>query len=115
MNKCAILKTIVLKSLLISFLNFKCFYAFIILQLQTGLRGPILHLAEHLHIEQRILDEAAISADTQTLTDLGLANIALVLDLDELDICDDSANLMKSLIIIHPCHNIYNLPSLYFS
>lgn len=49
-------------------------------------------MTEHLNDEKRILNEAAIPADLLILC-LSLADIALVLHFDKIDINDDSANL----------------------
>lgn len=49
-------------------------------------------MTEHLNDEKRILNEAAIPAYLLILS-LSLADIALVLHFDKIDINDDSANL----------------------
>ena len=51
-----------------------------------------MHLTEHLNDEKWVLNEAAIPAYLLILS-LSLADIALVLHFDEIDINDDSANL----------------------
>lgn len=86
MDKRAILEAVVLKSLLVIFLNIKCLDALLVLKLKTSSGGAILHLAQHLHIQNRILDEAAIPAHTQTFENLSLADVALVLNFNKLNI-----------------------------
>ena len=47
-------------------------------------------------MQEGCADEAAVTAHGEALKDLGAADIALVLNLDELDVRDDAADLNET-------------------
>lgn len=87
----AILQTVLLTLLLIGHRDVECFDSSLVLQLQTGFGGAVLDHAEHLDEEKGLVDGAAISADV-LVVDFLFAHVALVLNLDEVDLADESAH-----------------------
>ena len=63
-----------------------------IFQLKTCLGRTILYEAEHLDDELGVLDDATVATD-RFVGDIRAADFALVLYLDELDVCDEAEHL----------------------
>jgi len=83
-------QAILLKSLDLTCLDTEGFNTLIVLQFQRASRGPVLHYAKHLHDQNWVLDETSISADLLALC-LRAAHVALVLDLDKVQVHYESA------------------------
>jgi len=88
-HKCAVPETVLLEAGLVLLSHSESLQSPFILQLQTGLAGSVLHQAEHLHVQLGVPDDAAIPAHV-FIGNVSPADIALVLDLNELSV-DDSA------------------------
>ena len=91
-HKSAVLHAVVLEFLLITLRNVEGFQNFVILKLETGLGCSVLDHAKNLKVENWTLDETSISTNI-FIADLSFAYIALELDLDEIDLNNESANL----------------------
>jgi len=83
------LQAVVFKPLKIIRLNIKGLDALLVFQFKRSLRGPVLNLAEDLHLEYGVLNKAPVTANLLALS-LSSANVALVLHFNEVDLCDDS-------------------------
>jgi hypothetical protein len=86
------LHAIVLEAARLLFTEVECFQHFVVLELETSLHCAVLHEAEDLKIELRVLDEAAIPADLLA-RDVSFALVAPVLNLDKVDVDNKAANL----------------------
>ena len=85
-------QAVVLKHALILLRDAESLQAALVLQLQRCLRRAVLHRAENLNHEPRVLDHAAVAANL-LIGDVCVAVLALVLNLDELDVCDEAQHL----------------------
>ena len=88
-HKCAVPEAVLLEASLILLSHSESLQSPFILQLQTGLAGSILHQAEHLHVQLGVPYDAAIPTHV-FIGNVSPADIALVLDLNELSV-DNSA------------------------
>jgi hypothetical protein len=86
------LHAVFLESSDISGLNSKCLDAFVAFKFKRSLRSAILYLTENLHKKDRVLNRAPIIANL-LIGNVYLADIALVLDFDKVDIDYDAAYL----------------------
>ena len=81
--------------------------------------------AKYLDQQLRVLDDTSISADS-FIGDIGTANLTLILNLDELNICNESKHLyhmsndliggnsldqLDLIISLEICHLILDLPN----
>ena len=70
---------------MVIFRHSECLQHSFILQFKRCLRSSILYLAQCLHVELRIIDEASTAAD-RFIVQITIAFVTLVVDLDELDL-----------------------------
>ena len=90
-HESAVLHAVLFEFLLLFFGDIESFEDLIVLELKTGFGRTILNNTQNLEVENRVLDEASISANV-LIRDFWLANIAFVLDLDEINFDDESAH-----------------------
>ena len=88
-HKRPILQAIVLELSLVFLGDSEGLQAALVLELEASLSCAVLHEAEDLDEELRVLDYAAVPADS-LVGDVGAADLALVLNLDELDVSDEA-------------------------
>lgn len=91
-HECAKAQAVVLKHALILIRDAEGLQAALVFQLQRGLCCAVLHSAEDLDHEPWMLDNAAIAAHL-LIGDVCVTVLALVLDLDELDVSDEAKHL----------------------
>ena len=91
-HKSAVLHAVFLEFLLIALRYIESFQDLVILKLKTGLCCAVLDHAKNLKIENWAHDEASISANI-LVADFSFAHIALELDLDKINLNNESANL----------------------
>ena len=84
-----ILQAIVLKLPLVFLRDAEGLKAALVLQFKAGLSCAVLHQAENLNEQLRVLDYAPVPANG-LVGDVGAADFTLVLNLDELDIGDEA-------------------------
>ena len=70
----------------------ECLQTPFIFKLKACFGCAVLHEAEHLDEKLRVLDYAPVSTNC-LIRDVRAAHFTLILDLDELDVCDKSENL----------------------
>ena len=90
-HECAVTDAVILKLPLILLTDPERLKRPVIFEFKTRLHGAVLHETEHLEIELRIFDSASISAQLLVLN-FYFADIAAVLDFDEIDIDDEAAD-----------------------
>ena len=91
-HKRAVLETVLLELPLVFLGHAESLQAALVLEFEAGLGGSVLDQAEHLDQELRVLDDAPVPADG-LIADIGAAHLALVLNLDELDVRDEAEHL----------------------
>jgi len=124
-HESTILQTIVFKEALISLGDAESLQASLVLQLKTCLRRAILNSAEDLDEEARVLDNAP-TATNLFILNVKVAMLALVLNLDELDVCDEAENFddvaddlvsrnrfnqLNLILSLEVCHLVLYLPN----
>lgn len=87
----AILDAVLLKLSLVIFRDVESFQYFVIFEFKTCFHGSVLDKTKNLAIKLWIFNDAAISANLLVLN-VGLADIAAILDLDEVDVDDEAAD-----------------------
>jgi len=91
-HKSAELQAVVFEHALVRLRHPERLQASLILEFQTGLSCAVLHRAQDLNQQSRVLDHATTATDL-LIGDVSVAVLALVLDLDELDVCDEAKHL----------------------
>ena len=92
MDKSLVFQAVVFEPLQVAFRDAKGLNALLIFEFQISFSSAILDQAKDLKDQLWVLNEATIATDLLIL-DFCLANITLVLDLDELDLNDEAVDL----------------------
>lgn len=85
----AMLEAIVLELALVFFSDTEGLQTSFILKFQTGFGCTVLYQTQHLNKQVRVFDDASISANG-LIADISATHLALVLNLDELDVGDEA-------------------------
>ena len=88
-HKSTIFQAVIFELLLIRLTDTKGFQGFVILQLKTSFAGAILQQAQDLEVEHWSPNETSISAYA-LIVDFWFTYITFVLDLDEIDLYNES-------------------------